>query len=87
MTGSDREDDRLENGAVQAQPKESGGERIELRCPNCDHPVASVPRGHRFKERYLICPGCGLRMEPPDLDGEKERPAGVWGWIKTIFGR
>jgi len=39
-------------------------ERIRVRCPECDHPVATVPAGFRF-DTPLVCPGCGAELEPP----------------------
>jgi hypothetical protein len=47
--------------------------------------VASVPRGHRFKERHLICPGCGLRIEPPDLDEDGKERRGLLSLLKRFL--
>ena len=70
MNETTRRDEEQPTDAATAVAEDRGDERVELRCPNCDHPVISVPRGHKFKERRLICPGCGAHIEPPDLSRE-----------------
>lgn len=39
--------------------------RIRFKCPNCDHPIVTVPE-HYHLGGELICPGCGVTVEPPE---------------------
>ena len=39
-------------------------DRIRFKCPNCDHPIVTVPE-HYHLGGELICPGCGVTLEPP----------------------
>jgi len=48
-------------------PGEGGEDRVELRCPHCDHLIVTVPRGYRFQEREVACPGCGRNLTPPAI--------------------
>ena len=43
-------------------------ERIRFTCPNCDHPIVTVPE-HYHLGGELICPGCGETVEPPEAAG------------------
>ena len=40
-------------------------ERIGFKCPNCDHPIVTVPEDYHLGSE-LICPGCGVTVEPPE---------------------
>ncbi len=37
--------------------------RVSIKCPQCDHPIVTLPEGYDLEEG-LICPGCGARVEP-----------------------
>ena len=39
-------------------------DRIRFTCPNCDHPIVTVPEDFHVAGN-LICPGCGVTVEPP----------------------
>ena len=86
MDEREGQDEQQAPEAPTALTEEREGQRIQLRCPNCDHPVASVPRGHRFKERHLICPGCGVRIEPPNLEDDGEGSGPLARLLKRLFG-
>ena len=40
--------------------------RIQFRCSNCDHLVATFPEGE-YPEEELVCPGCGATIRPPGV--------------------
>ena len=49
-------------------------DRISIKCPNCDHPVVTLPEHYQLGGE-LICPGCGERLRRrrrilPDLGGQ-----------------
>jgi endogenous inhibitor of DNA gyrase (YacG/DUF329 family) len=37
---------------------------IRFKCPNCDHPIVTAPESYHIGGK-LICPGCGVTVEPP----------------------
>ena len=38
--------------------------RLSIKCPKCDHPIVTLPENYDL-EQGLICPGCGVTVEPP----------------------
>lgn len=38
--------------------------RLSIKCPKCDHPIVTLPEDYNIEEE-LICPGCGVKVEPP----------------------
>ena len=68
MTGPTKDEDmNRQDSGQDDRDGETAGQRVSLRCPRCDHIVVSAPAGHRFRQRAMICPGCGAEIEPPEV--------------------
>lgn len=49
-------------------------DRVQLRCPECDGVVATVPAGYRFRAAEIVCPHCGNRCPTPRTAETPEQP-------------
>lgn len=58
-------------------------QRIRFKCPNCDHPIVTVPEDYEIGGT-LICPGCGAEVALP---GEKSLLEKAENTFADIFGR
>ena len=48
-------------------------DRLQLRCPECERVVATVPVGYRFRAAEIRCPYCGHRYPAPGTVQDPDR--------------
>ena len=54
--------------------------RTRFNCPKCDHLIVTMPE-HQHISGDLICPGCGVTVEPPNRGSLMEKTAQAFAAI------